>query len=40
MKYVEKSNWVKTFGKNQIYLTQKDPIYYLPTIKVLVDNDL
>ena len=27
-------------GNDQIYLTQKDPLYCLPTINVLVDNDL
>ena len=40
MKYIENNNWEKTIEKDQIYLTQKDPLCCLPTIKVIVDNDL
>ena len=40
MKYIENNNWEKTIGKDQIYLAQNNPLYCLPTIKVLVDNDL
>ena len=39
MKYVENNSWEKAIGNDQIYLTQKDPLYCLPTIYVLVDND-
>ena len=40
MKYIENNSWKKTIGNDQIYLTQKDPLYCLPTINILVDNDL
>ena len=40
MKYIENNSWEKTIGNDQIYLTQKVPLYCLPTINVLVDNDL
>ena len=40
MKYIENDSWEKTIGNDQMYLTQKDPIYCLPTIKVIVDNDM
>ena len=40
MKYIGNNSWEKTIGNDQIYLTQKDPLYCLPTINVLVDNDL
>ena len=40
MKYIENNSWEKAMGNDQLSLTQKDPIYSLPTINVLVDNDL
>ena len=40
LKYIENNNWEKTIGNDQIYLTQKDPLNFFPTINVLVDNDL
>ena len=40
MKYIENNSWEKTIGNDQIYFTQKDPLYCFHTIKVLVDNDL
>ena len=40
MKYIENKNWRKTIGKDQIYVTQTDPLYCLPTTNVLVDNNL
>ena len=39
-KYIENNSWKKAIGNDQIYLTQKDPLYCLPTINILVDNDL
>ena len=36
MKYMENNGWEKTMGNDQMYLTKKDPLYYLLTIKVLV----
>ena len=35
MKYIESNSWEKTIGNDQ-----KDPLYCLPTINVLLDNDL
>ena len=40
MKYIKNNRWKKATGNDEIYLTQKDPLYCLPTINVLVDNDL
>ena len=35
MKYIESNSWEKTIGNDQ-----KDPLYCLPIINVLLDNDL
>ena len=40
MKYIKNNRWKKATGNDEIYLTQKDPLYCPPTINVLVDNDL
>ena len=39
MKCIENNSWEKAIENDQIYLTQKHPLYCLPTINVLVDND-